>query len=236
MSAPSSKATRRWLAGLLIVLVAIFVSSGLVKETPTQDDREVLIESGIVDPSNIGKAGEMSLDRQREVLRRVLAVVHKKIGRFDPIPNMMSREPRIVLLTGSGVCFDRARVIEKAARLMGFEARRVFLLYGGWSNLFTAGSESHTLVEVKTRAGWVFLGTLSAISGFDSQGEPWSVADLAENGSDGGGALERNGWLEIVPMEFVPLYGIYSRTGFHYWPYTPMPDYSIRQILSSWQE
>ncbi|OYU45123.1 MAG: hypothetical protein CFE44_09205 [Burkholderiales bacterium PBB4] len=219
---------------LVFLFLLAFLFSGLVSEAPTQDDRNALLESGIVDDSQIGIAEQMDWESQKAILRRMLVSVHGKISRFDAIPNGSEREPRLVLANRSGVCFDRARVIEKAARLLGFDARRVFLLYGGWRNLLTAGSKSHTLVEVRTYRGWVFLGTLSPVSGFDADGEPWDVSDLAADAARGGRELKRNQWNEVLVEPFVPLYGIYSRTGFQYWPYTPMPDYSIRQIISSW--
>ena len=220
----------RWLVSLAGVVLA-FLASGVVREAPTRDDIAALLTYRVMDVLDIGRAESLDMAGQQALLSDIVQRVHASIGRLDPLQLGQPREPSDVLKAGTGVCFDRSRVIEKAARLAGFETRRVFLLYGGWRQLLIPQTPSHTLVEAKTRRGWVFLGTLTPVSGFAPDGRVWSARDLQGDVAIGSKHLVAYGWREVLPRDFVPLYGLYSRHGGHYWPYTPMPDFSPQQVL-----
>lgn len=224
-----------WLAALIGTLaLGALVATGIVTEAPSADDQAALIEFQIIGRGDLGQAGLLDQAGQRESLTRIVQRVHAAVPRLEGLPNGQPREPRAVLQARSGVCFDRSRVIEQAARLAGFDVRRVFVLYGGWSQLLAAGGPTHTLVEVRTRQGWVALGTLTSMTGFANDGRVWSVQDLQSDALAGGKQLLANGWREIIPTNFLPLYGLYSRHGGQYPPYTPVPDFSPRQMLQAW--
>lgn len=227
---------RHRLASGVILAAALvttaYLATGVVPQTPTAEDRQVLVLTGVLGHADIDRAQQLDFAGQQALLTRIAAAVQRSITGLEPLPPEHAREPSDVLRARSGLCFDRARVIEKALRLSGFEVRRVFLLYGGWRNLFTAGSPTHAMVEVRTARGWVFVGTLSPMLGIDLEGRTWSMADLRNDAAHGGQAMKRNGWGEVIPMDFVPLTGLYSRTGLHYWPYTRMPDFSPVQVAS----
>lgn len=212
--------------------VLVFLATGVVSETPTAEDRDTLVRFGIIDGGDVGRAQQLDAEGQRLLLQRIVLRVHASVHHLEPLPLGRTREPLDVLQADTGVCFDRSRVIEQAARLAGFEVRRVFLVYGGWSKLLSAGGPTHTLVEARSRQGWVFLGTLSPVTGFAADGRVWSVKDLRAEAINGGSALKQYKWNEIIPMNFLPIYGLYSRHGGHYPPYTPAPDFSPRQV---WQ-
>lgn len=216
----------------MLVLVG-FLATGAIVEAPTPEDREALLSYGIIGARDIGIAPLLDADGQRRLLTGIVQRVHASVHRLEPLPNDRTREPIDVLRADTGVCFDRSRVIEKAARLAGFEARRVFLVYGGWPSLLLPGGATHTLVEVRVRQGWVFLGTLTSVTGFAGDGRVWSVKDLKADVIKGGGALRQNAWIEIMATNFLPVYGLYSRHGGHFPPYTPVPDYSPRQMLQA---
>lgn len=202
----------------------------MVPESITEDDVSALLEFGILESKDFRAHEHSSEISQRRMLETIVKRVHQRIGRFDPLPIGARREPRDVLEAGSGVCFDRARLIEKAVRATGMNTRRVFLLYGGWRNLLLPGTPTHALVEVETPKGWVFLGTLSPVTGYADDESVWNVSRLLSNITTGSDIVKRQRWNEILSTEFVPLYGVYSRHGGHYPPYTPMPDYSPSQI------
>jgi hypothetical protein len=223
---------RRYALAALMLALLGFLATGAVQEAPTPEDREALLRFGIIGGPDLGVAPLLDADDQRRLLTRIVQRVHASVDRLDPLPNDHAREPIDVLNAGTGVCMDRARVIEKAARLAGFEARRVFLVYGGWSKLLLPGGPTHTLVEVRVRQGWVFLGTLTPVTGFSGDGRVWAVKDLRADVIKGGRTLRQNAWAEVIATDFLPVYGLYSRHGGHYPPYTPVPDYSLRQM---WQ-
>lgn len=217
-----------------VLALGAFLATGVVSEVPGIDDQAALIEYGIIGRGDLGQAGVLDHRGQRELLTRIVRQVHAAVPRLEALPNGQPREPRAVLQAGSGVCFDRSRVIEQAARLAGFDVRRAFVLYGGWSKLLAAGGPTHTLVEVRTNQGWVALGTLTSMTGYAEDGKVWSVQDLRADAAVGGRQLQANGWREIIATDFQPIYGLYSRHGGQYPPYTPVPDFSPRQMLQAW--
>lgn len=223
---------RRYALAALMLALLGFLATGAVQEAPTPEDRDALLRYGIIGAADLGIAPLLDADGQRLLLTRIVRRVHAAVHRLDPLPNEHTREPIDVLRADTGVCFDRSRVIEKAVRLAGFEARRVFLVYGGWRSLLQPGGPTHTLVEVRARQGWVFLGTLTPVTGFAADGRVWAVKDLRADVNRGGRALKQNAWAEVIATDFLPVYGLYSRHGGHFPPYTPMPDYSPRQM---WQ-
>lgn len=209
-----------------------FLATGAVRETPPAEDRAALGRFGIIDGRDVGAAPKLDAAAQRQLLQRIVRRVHASVHRLEPLPLGRTREPLDVLQADTGVCFDRARIIEQAARLAGFEVRHVFLVYGGWRKLLTAGGPTHTLVEANSRQGWVFLGTISPVTGFAEDGRVWAVKDLRAEAIKGGSVFKIRAWNEIIPMDFLPIYGLYSRHGGHFPPYTPVPDFSPRQV---WQ-
>jgi len=228
----SPRAIVRCGLAVLVVLVVGFVASGVVPGSPTDEDRRSLLAAGVLDITDIDHAQQLDYPGQAALLTKVVEVVHQRIPGLSPIPPEHEREPEDVIKARSGLCYDRARLIEKALRLAGFEVRHVFLLYGGFKNMLSAGSPTHAMLEVRTAKGWMFVGTLTPVLGLDADGRIWSMADLRSDAASGGAAIKRNGWIEVIPTDFVPLIGVYSRNGKHYWPYTAMPEYSPTQVVS----
>lgn len=225
---------RFWMLIGAFLGLAVLAATSIVAEVVTREDEAALLEYRVLDATDIGRARGLDAASQRELLTRIVARVHAVVQRTEPLPTVRAREPRNVLDAATGVCFDRARVIEKAARLAGFETRRVFLLYGGWRRALVANSPGHTLVEVRTSGGWVFAGTLTAVTGFARDGRVWAARDLRADIGDGAQQLRAEGWTEVLDTDFVPLCGLYSRHDGHYPPYTPMPDCAPRQMFAAW--
>ena len=225
--------SRLGLAAVLLCVLIGLLATGVVRETPTAEDHETLIRFRIIDGGDVGAAQRLDVAGQRQLLQRIVYRVHASVHHLEPLPQGRTREPLDVLQADTGVCFDRSRVIEQAARLAGFEVRRVFLLYGGWRKLLSSGGPSHTLVEARSRQGWVFLGTLSPVTGFVDDGSVWAVKDLKAEAVKGGSLFKQYAWNEIIPTDFLPIYGLYSRHGGHFPPYTPVPDFSPRQVFQA---
>ncbi len=225
------------------VILAGLVAASAVPQRVTDDDVAALTQYGIVLPEERGVVAQRSEAAQIDFLRALERRVHGRVTGIEPIAPRRSREPRQVLDARSGVCFDRARVIEKAAKLAGFKTRREFLLYlpGGDRSAASVakrfvepGGPTHTVVEVQVGGHWIFLGTLTPVIGISDGGKLWSVHALSQ--LDPGtrkALLGREGWKEILDdTPFVTLRGLYSRNGQQYWPYPPFPNYAPGQIAS----
>lgn len=177
---------RAWLAGrhgkavwaVLCAGLLVLAATGLVSERVTAQDRQALLAHNIVYPYELNAQHGWTLEQQQSALKALVGRVHARVTAFEPLAAERTREPADVLAAGTGACFDRARVIEKAARAMGFQARRVFLLYGGLLLAVKPGGPSHASVEVRWNGRWVFLGTLTPITGFAADGSVWSVTEL----------------------------------------------------------
>ncbi len=225
----------RGLVALLFLMGSLgCLWTGSVNNAVRSEDLHAMIQFGILKPHEIAAANRWGSMQQQTALMELVRRVHSTVTKFEGIENGQDREPLDVLQRSSGVCFDRARVIEKAATAMGFETRRVFLVYGGWSQLLKPGGPTHTLVEVKWQGVWVFLGTLTPVTGFAKDGHAWSVSDLRILASTDPLRLRTFGWKEILPRDFLPVVGLYSRHGQHYPPFTPVPDFSPGQMMGSW--
>jgi hypothetical protein len=69
----------------------------------------------------------------------------------------------------TGVCYERACIIEHELSSLGFKTRRLFILYKDEGNFmakfFSKGSRSHAMLEVLTEKGWLAVDTNSKYIG-----------------------------------------------------------------------
>ena len=160
------------------------------------------------------------------------------------LPKDQPREPKDLYHAKTAYCSDRARYIDKALRLYGFETRYASLYQKmPGKNFFQImltrthdGTQSHALVEVKTSKGWLVVDTRNRWISLDIHNDPVSLVAL-EN------FAEMQRWPQWSPLSkekkyallerpFYILYGFYSRHGRFYPPYTPnIPDIDYSQFL-----
>jgi hypothetical protein len=149
-------------------------------------------------------------------------------GRKVALPTGSRRELSDLAATRNGQCFDRSRAIEMLLRLHGLKVRHVsiFAIRDGYTPLgalLNRSSPSHSLSEVKTERGWMTIDSNFRFVGLTAGGDAMSARDLArlpEVEWD-----ERN--REIPPKitaPFVATYGLYSRHGRFYPPYSRFPN------------
>ena len=157
------------------------------------------------------------------------AVLHRAPGN-EPVPMYHPREPKDVYLFRSGLCYDRSRVMEKILKSRGFATRHVSVYASGkcvLASLILPKTASHAVLEVCTRKGWLVVDSNRPWVSTDKNGNPVSMARMKQ---DAGKA--RIPWLNqgavhsdpIFQEPFVYIYGLYSRHGKFYPPYTPFPD------------
>jgi len=156
---------------------------------------------------------------------RTIRLVQARVFAHAPlgagIPDYEPREPSDLMKYKRGLCYDRARTLEKAYAYMGFKTRHVYLLYRKdrslLKSLFRRGHPSHAVTEVKTSRGWLYV---------DSN-KPW-IAVTRNGEAHGAGGIwkhfdEFDGAPEYVRGPWWAIRGLYSRKGVHYAPYFPMP-------------
>ena len=144
------------------------------------------------------------------------------------IPLGQLREPKELFLAGSGLCYDRSRVIEKILRHSGFKTRHIFLLtkQGPTIRTIAADVSSHAATEVLTQNGWLVV---------DSN-EPWLSLDVNKQPVSINQIPTAN--LLVAPPDFytepfVSIYGLYSRHGKFYPPYNFIPDIEYSEFIQN---
>lgn len=161
----------------------------------------------------------------------------------QPIPKNTTREPLDFINAKTVNCFDRARFLDKAFRFLGYESRYVsaYLTEHTGSlikSLITNNKKlvrSHALLEVKTVKGWVAVGTVHDWIGLTADHQTISLdqSHYQENG------LININWHPentenpywILQTSYAPVYGLYSRHGRYYPPFTFIPDFNLYELL-----
>lgn len=215
---------RRRLIGA-VLLTAIIFAFAAIHDVPTTSSREdaaaaqTLLKQAEIKTTPTDFQSE--LDTIGAIQRQVLAAAPIDRG----IPHGERRGLSDVLRLGYGLCYDRSRAIEIVLREVGFETRHaaVYSLVRTKSParaLMTKGNSSHAVTEVKTSRGWMLVGSNEPWLGLTKSGEPVDLAKL-EKIDPRLLAGEPNG---IFTEPFTWVYGLYSRHGGFFPPYTPFPD------------
>ena len=155
-----------------------------------------------------------------------------------------------------GFCYDRAVMLEKFFLYYGFAIRHIYVYYRSddavpdRSDFFKKGLRSHALVEVKTKRGWMVVGTNSNWLGVQKDGQVLSIFDVRAKLSEDNLSLLKKSDRGVHFFEglksrsrFKILYGVYSRHGdffrsglvesaFNYAGiHCRIPDYNLRMLL-----
>lgn len=179
-------------------------------------------------------AGDRSFKEEVAFVSTIQDSVLTRVPHEGPIPFGQTREPWDVYNHGSGACYDRSRLIEKALRAYGFETVHLAIYYTHKRSaplaLITPGNPSHSISAVKTKKGWLVidssrrwlnvtekldlipLNQLSKLEGEEGLSINWhpKYAKKYDNG--------------IVRRTFVSVFGLYSRHGLAYPPFDRIPD------------
>ncbi len=221
----------------LIILSFLIVHN--VSGKITRED-EIALKKILKD---VKKEDIFSYQDEIQKIRDIQSAVLNVSPTLKKIPVRQTREPQDLLKAGHGQCSDRGRTIEKALRYSGFQARFVSVFSRDKSfippeTLAIDGGQdlrSHALVEVQTSKGWLFVDTNDRWVALDEKGNPLSLKAW-KNIQDKGGfqwSEENRGdiyWL--LRRDFNIVYGLYTRHGLFYPPYTPyIPDINIPTFI-----
>lgn len=218
----------------LSILYTYNVNKNITEEDLIYIDK-ILAEAD-TDIKNLGEANTLSFAEQIADIRTVQKSAFITAPKVSLIPKNTPREPKDLYNTNAAYCGDRARYIEKALRHLGYETRYASLYLNRddqnfLSTMLTKTSfdraDSHALVEVKTRKGWMIVDTRKHwISLTDAQ-QVVSLDDLKDTPLSAF-TWDTNNKEESWPLldkNYYILYGLYSRHGQFYAPYTKfIPD------------
>ena len=218
-------------AAAAVVAAVAVAGHNAVDNTITGEDRghiEAFLQSAQVAPPRAPRSYEAEIAFIADVQRAVL----DKVSGHEPIDFDLSREPGDVLAAGTGECYDRSRLIEKALSLAGFETRHVAVYSteetgSALVSLVTPQVSSHALTEVRTRRGWLLVDSNDPWLSLDAGGDPVDAGRLQAAVASGGvewhaGQRGRMNWIFEKPFTFV--YGLYSRHGRFFPPFNRVPD------------
>lgn len=180
---------------------------------------------------------------QIEDIRKIQDAVLTASPKLLKIPLRQPREPKDLLEIEHGQCSDRARSIEKGLRALGFKTR--FAAIFSREKTFTPPAtmaidsgrdlRSHAIIEVLTSKGWLIVDTNSRWLSLDENNQPVSLATLQDLDDKPNLKWSKTNkgefyWLFKGPFTYV--YGLYSRHGLFYPPYTPyIPDINWSEFI-----
>jgi hypothetical protein len=209
---------------------------------PTEEDiaygDRILAAAGYEGPKR--DLGDIAtFEGQIRAIRAVQDAVIRMAERDEEIPFDQEREPKNIVELRKGLCYDRARSIEKILAYIGLEVRHVSVYEargaGPVSPVLTPGTRSHALSEVRTTKGWIAVDPNVRWIGLTADGTPRSVPGLRSTSSGSVVWDESNsGQPHPIFLEpFVFVRGLYSRHGRFFPPFTPIPDVNWRQLLQN---
>ena len=221
-----SKLSFRLSPALIIVLV--FAGLAFKSNVPTSltaADQRVFASIGL--KANVRFA---SFDDEIAWIRKAQTEVFARAPLGEGIADNQTREPADLMeRVRHGLCFDRARSLDKAFTYMGFESRHVYLLFRQKPSfirtLFTRASPSHAVTEVKTSRGWMMVDSNS----------PWIALTPAGAVVNADEVWKRAGEFGAIPQYLRPPYwairGMYSRKGHLYSRISMFPEFNWSDFM-----
>jgi len=210
-----------------------------IPQTPTEADRQAAAQ--ILGPlaATVIDAAPATYEDEIDLILAVQDAVLRAAPVHDGIPLGKAREPKDLYEARAGLCYDRSRTIEKLLRLAGFETRHVAVYAvteneNALSALLTPRGQSHAVTEVLTRRGWILVDSNRRWAGLSANGEPVSIAQVAERQAPPDRSDRIPDPIDpIFTADFTFVYGLYSRHGKFYAPYTPIPDVNWAELLDN---
>ena len=220
-------------------LITAFLNYYNISKTVTSEDK-YYIRLYLPDLTE-GCARRMTYEQQVKVIQHVQAVVGARTNGWLGLPEGAPREPKQLYLERTGMCYDRSRVLEKIYLYLGFETRHLSLFtreayVHSYTTVLFHHVPSHAISEVLTKRGWLMIDSNDLWVALGPASEPISMhkmqqAFLAEKPIK---------WLVSPPdrdfgfynQRCIPIYGLYSRHGRFYPPYTSgIPDFRLRGLF-----
>jgi hypothetical protein len=195
-----------------------------------------------------------SFDREVAFVSRVQdSIVKNFSGAFHPQEKVGHVD--FYFRNRAGVCYDKAILMEKMFTSYGFSIRHMYIysredsISTNKSDFFKKGLTSHAMLEVKTKKGWMVVGTNGNWLALDQEKNPLKIQQVREVLKKGAFTPYKKTNIGItfyetlqIPSNFKVIYGVYSRHGeFLQSPIEKglkgigvpsfVPDYNLRMLL-----
>jgi hypothetical protein len=167
-----------------------------------------------------------------EMIETLLDQMQILIRKDHGIPKGQTREPEDLVRFRTGKCYDWCRTAYKFFKFHDIEVRylSIYAHNGNYLNLLKPGIPSHAGLEIEMNGKWIYVDPFYGWIAKSSDNEYLSADDLF---SDTGETL-----LHSVPKKIhdlmvqkpIVIYGLYSRHGRFYPPFTPIPDFSYSEF------
>jgi hypothetical protein len=195
-----------------------------------------------------------SFDKEIDFISTIQDSVLQSI-RHDMIKYNQVGDCKIYYTGRKGSCYDRAIFMEKIFSSYGFPIRHLYLYFNSDStpiatfDIFNKGLTSHAMLEVKTKNGWILVGTNGNWLALDQEKNPLKIQQVREVLKKGSFTPYKKTNIGItfyetfqIPSNFKVIYGVYSRHGeFLQSPIEKglkgigvpsfVPDYNLRMLL-----
>jgi hypothetical protein len=228
---------------LALVTLAVLVVGLMINNVSTEitdDDKTytalILAQAGY-DPVKMQSTHPVDFEAEVKSIVAVQDAVLKAAPENRGLPFGSQREPKDIFERKYGLCYDRSRAIEKILSWLGFKTRHVSIYSTAKSSLlaalFTPQVASHAVSEVLTRKGWMVIDSNARWIGLDADRDPVSLDEIQSTGLRAWTSESRDPIDKIFRGSFVQIRGLYSRHGYFYPPFTPIPDFNFRQVLGN---
>lgn len=184
-----------------------------------------------------------TFEQEIDLIRLVQAASLNTAPIQKNIPLGQEREPKDLYLSNFAQCSDRARFIHKALHLAGMNVRFIGLYeiiegHSAFLSLFLARGRSHAVIEAETQKGPLIIDTNAPWISLDPDNNPLAIEDIkavADNVPK-----DQITWSSLLSTEpyhlllqpHMHIYGLYSRNGRLYPPYTPyVPDINWPEFM-----
>lgn len=220
----------------LFFLIALLALHNVPRNISDADAKYIalIVKAGGYDYDEISKSAHDNFESEIEFIRAMQDAILAKTPQQKGIANGNSREPEDIYKLDYAECGDRSRFLEKAFRLAGFETRyaSIYSTKDTKYPLFKKGGDgktSHALVEVKTSKGWMIVDSVVRWVGLTKGGD---VVGLEEWTDKKNSEWDKGEPYFLIQDDFIYIYGLYSRHGQFYAPYTPyIPDINWPEFL-----
>lgn len=225
---------------LLIFLVVVIIVHNVPKKI-TEDD-VIFIEKIIQKPLQRGETLDFS--DQINLVRFIQQSYHEKLMLGNPIDYSLSREPKDLFENKGGICYDFSRSIEKALIYSGFKTRHISLYKKTECSLLKTilkqSIPSHSSTEVKTKNGWMIVDSNLDWIAIDTSGNVFSARKINQTLQSGKEIIWEtpvfSNYEKFYNEPHYVIYGLYSRHGKFYPPFTVIPDYNLCELLYNFKD
>jgi len=217
---------------ILFTIIIIVLHFNKVDNTITEED---IVYIKKIFPKINHLESDAKFKDEIELINKIQqnAILNTLAG-LGSIPQNMPREPKDIFLSNRGACVERSRLIEKSLRYFGFKTKHIAIYStektnSSFRSLITKNNRSHALTEVLTSKGWMVVDSTNIWVGLSIDNMPLDISQIQQKHT----VYLKKPMEDILNENFTFLYGVYSRHGKYYYPYTFIPDIEYNEFYSN---